>query len=753
MSYTDERRRSAAVCPDCPVYPELTPIGSPLPAAPERTELSERLSPKGNPAQNEAIRHADGPCLVLAGPGSGKTFVLTERLCFLITTLHISPSSILVLTFSKAAAAEMRQRFQRRTASQYPAVTFGTFHSVFYRILQDESAEKLRLIDGERQLRLLRRLWEDYAPRQERLRPDNLCLDDPQWTSGGWTADVPRQHTSGRADSAASLVSGRGALVSAPLSREALSALAGAISAWKNGARPHSAQATSFSKIACAYERYLQENSLLDFDDMILRCEALFRERPEILARWQARFSYLLIDEFQDINEAQYRIVRLLAGERANLFAVGDDDQAIYGFRGSSPAIMRRFPENYPACRKILLQVNYRCGREILRAAMKLISRNKERFPKKIVANRKDSFPVRSLSFATEQEEYGWLCAEIAALPLKERRQTAVIFRGHAQARAFAQVLRTAGLCGNGEGTPNGRDGDPMREELRRTLAAYLRFAMELTAGATGSAAGTGRGRRADFYRIMNCPERFLSRGLAQTERVSRADLLSAAVGRPQTMAALTALLDDCRLLATLRPRHALRYLRRAVGLESHFAQPALWEEFEKVSAELPTLERFLAYLEEADICAAADRETSHTKEVGQRSTSVSSGRESVSAQAAGWRRASFPAGSASSAPVGASAQPDNAAAKEESAPRILTMHASKGLEFTRVYLPDLNEGILPSRRAVTAEALEEERRLLYVAMTRAKERLTLLYLSGTKENPRPASRFLSEIFQGNFQA
>ena len=707
----------------------------------------------------------------------------------------------------------MRQRFQKRTDSCYQAVTFGTFHSVFYRILQEEAGARLRLLPSSLQQPLLKRLWEDYAEEEAEEDAAGALLQEASACKANAGKATYVQGFSDRKTDAGKTIHaqaqnaphgafdrGRGAgqFTQIPPSSEKLQTLAGDISRRKNGgaaARPQSpVSPAAFDRIMTAYQRYLDENGLLDFDDMILRCERLLREHPAALAKWRHRFSYFLVDEFQDVNLCQYETVRLLAGPRANLFVVGDDDQAIYGFRGAAPAVMRRFLTDYPACRRVLLRTNYRCGRQILQAAQRLIAHNEERFPKKIIAHSASALPVRRLEFSTAQEQSHFLCGELAAMQPEERKETAVIFRTRALAGAFAKAWaryrREAAQGGSGdalkEGDGDGRSSHAVKDgsedshaarsdgrEILETVAAYFRLALGLRAGG---------GSRSDFYRIMNRPQRFLTRALAERDTVTADALRCAAANlrgtfsvngpyyslrgispqtglhagmarmnaaqtsamqtgaaRRGTEAALHTLLEDLDLLPSLLPPHAVRYLRGAVGVEAYFSAKGeartCFDRIEAAAKGCRSLSELLAWTEKTLRGEEEYRETGELwGQAGRREEQVPKARMESGGE---------PEDSGKLAISGGGSEKQSATAN---APRIMTMHGAKGLEFARVYLPDLNEGVVPTRRAETKAALEEERRLLYVAMTRAKESLTLSCVVGTKENPRPASRFWKEV-------
>ena len=601
-------------------------------------------------SQREAITHTFGPCLVIAGPGSGKTFVLVEHIVFLIESLHIPPSKILVLTFSRAAAGQMRDRFLRRISADTTSVTFGTFHSVFYHILRETTGRPWPVIGEEERRRfaamLTRNLWPEKALRP---LPDQLLSDISRYKSCG----------------------GRDFTPSAAVGDPRL-----------------------FSRALRSYGAFLKESSCIDLDDMITECRRLLQRDRDARGRWMARFPFLLVDEYQDINRDQYALLRLLAGDRANLFAVGDDDQSIYGFRGSDPRIMTGFVRDFPGCRRVFLETNYRCGRPIVQKAALVIGENRERIPKKIRAASPAGDPVVLRGWADEREEFTRLADALQSLDREELDGTAVIFRSHAGEALLAGILERRQIpyrCQTGS-------VDHLRLELLRDLLAYYRCAAGLAAGQV---------ERSGFLRIMNRPDRGLDRERFGAGKIESRQLLRMARDGGREAEGLAALLDLLRFLGRAAPAASMDRLCRDGGYgkavpEGYSAgadgrAAAVLSEMTEKAAACPGPENWIRLLE--DECRQAEQPRQ--------------------------------AGEDASAGTGV---------------RLMTMHGAKGLEFDRVYLPELNEDVIPGRRAVTRQQVEEERRLLYVGMTRARKHLELWYLSGTRQSPRRPSRFLKVL-------
>ena len=333
-----------------------------------------------NSSQKRAVAHLSGPMMVLAGPGSGKTSVIVNRTSYLIHEGCASPSSVLVVTFSRAAAAEMKERFLKAENINGTDVTFGTFHGVFYGILKQAcrlGPENI-LSDREKQ-EILKELCTSYG--------------GEQGTEQDFQEDVSRE---------ISLVKS-----------ERLD-----LQHYYSSCCPDEV----FRSIFTAYRDILKSRRKLDFDDMLLGCYNLFVKRKDILKLWQQKFRHILVDEFQDINKVQYDVIRMLALPENNLFIVGDDDQSIYHFRGARPEIMLNFGRDYPGAGQILLDVNYRCSGNILKTASRLIGHNEKRFRKQIRTPNQEGIPVRIRSYQNPREQYRDTAQEVRAIA--EKAQT-----------------------------------------------------------------------------------------------------------------------------------------------------------------------------------------------------------------------------------------------------------------------------------------------------------------------------------------
>lgn len=314
-------------------------------------------------AQSKAVNHYKGPCLVLAGPGSGKTTVITHRTKNLIEKYDVNPSNILVITFTKAAAVEMQERFEKLMDGQRLPVSFGTFHAIFFKILKyayNYSAQNI--IREEDKYRLVKNLIDD----------ENLEIEDEKEFLSSVIAEISNV---------------KGDMIDI------------------NNYYSANCSDEIFRRIYNRYEDRLRRSNLVDFDDMLVMCYELFVARPDILGAWQGKYEYILIDEFQDINRIQYEIIKQLAAPQNNLFIVGDDDQSVYRFRGARPEIMLNFENDYKGTEKIVLDENYRCTGNVINASLRLIRNNKKRFDKDIKAVNEAGEKVEFRQFKSPAEE------------------------------------------------------------------------------------------------------------------------------------------------------------------------------------------------------------------------------------------------------------------------------------------------------------------------------------------------------------
>lgn len=625
----------------------------------------------GNPQQQRAITHGAGPMMVLAGPGSGKTFVLTRRIVHLINAHHITPSEILVITFTRAAAAEMQSRFLSLCEGTHPSVTFGTFHAVFYSILKEMSVCRTGSILSEPEKKKI--LRDIIRKNKYNISMHTDMLEEILSEIGQYKnrADIP---DSGSAD--------------------------------KNFL-PDNIPPELFFQIYRDFREAQQILGKVDFDDMALKCEELFRKRPDILRRYQARYRYLLIDEFQDIAPLQYRLVRQLAAPENNLFIVGDDDQSIYGFRGAKPDIMRNFPKDYPEAEVVTLQINYRSTPEVVESAKKLICHNKNRFAKDVRAANGHGSPVRMEGYESAE---GMEKALIHDLRQEKENgklaECAVISRTSRIFPVLAEKCRQAGIpCQFKENIKSIFDS-----EIVSDLLAYLEFARTPAKDRS----------RSQFFQFMNRPLRYISRE-AVDETADFRHIMRFYQGRPAMQETVLRLQADLERIRTMPVFLAVNYIRKVMGYDSYLSEKSGQNEGNNM-------------LETADLIQNSTggcRTLSQWKErMDERKREETAGRKVISG---------------------------NAGQEEalEDSVTFMTMHGSKGLEYDKVFILNCNEEVTPYKKARSEAEIEEERRMFYVGMTRAKRELVLFYLtvpgrtakeSSTTGKKMLPSRFLREL-------
>lgn len=598
-----------------------------------------------NEGQIAAIQHGAGPMLVLAGPGSGKTHVITHRIKRLVSECKIPPNQILVITFTKAAALEMQSR-AILLHKQCAYVQFGTFHSVFYQILTlSKPDQRLSLVSDRERLELIKAVLGENGSKEK------------AGTKGERETVQTQKELESRAQECLKEISRR-----------------------KNQLPDQEREQNRGEKDSFLYEVYqewLAENRKLDFDDMIRLCYEYLNENPRERKMWQERFRYILIDEFQDINPLQYETVRLLCGNR-NLFVVGDDDQAIYSFRGSDPMLMQRFVKDFSA-QVVRLKFNYRCSAKIVKAASGFIAHNRRRFPKPCAAIKEAEEEIRVRRFSKRGEEVSFLKEEIARYQKENPcRSQAVLVRTNSLAAFFEREL-----AGDGQ----------KQSAVREDLFSYLRFLH------------CGR-KREDFLKIMNKPMRYIGRNILTEQTIDFALLKRRLREKPWIEKRLAKLEEQLAFADRLDLAGQLRYFWKAMGYEQYSMEQAAGDKMKiRESAEA-----FQNLFRQAKGCKTLE--------------------ELLELAGNG---------------IGSGQNAENQAVENNNAKRgnveIMTYHGSKGLEFDRVYLPELNYGIVPHGRMLPPEELEEERRMFYVALTRAKESLVLLYAKEQTVSP-----FLSEI-------
>lgn len=601
-------------------------------------------------AQKRAIEHGSGPALVLAGPGSGKTLVITYRVRHLIEHWRVSPSNILVITFTRAAAEEMEERFVQLAGGAASAVTFGTFHSVFFRILRHAyHYDAGNILKEEEKNSIMHRLVAGLQ----------MDMEDVSEFAGGVLEEISCFKNS----------------------RSSLEKFI-----------PQNCTKAIFERLYIGYEAELRRLNKIDFDDMLLMTWELLSQRQDICQMWQRKYKYILIDEFQDINQVQYDVIRLLARENQNLFIVGDDDQSIYRFRGARPEIMLGFQRDYPDAVRIVLDCNFRSTENIVKASENLIVHNQVRYEKSIQAMGEPGEPVVIIECENLQEENEELIEKIR-MHLQSGAaysDMAVLYRTNTAARAVVEKLVSYNLPFH----TRDRLQNIFEHWVAKDIMAYLEMA-------------SGDRSRSTLLQVMNRPNRYIHREALASEQFSFEQLKEFYHDKDWMQERVVAMEKDLLLLGKMRPFAAINYIRKGIGYDAYIEAYAGYrqmkpDEFYEIldglmdsAAAFDTLDRWKAHIAE------------YTRQLQEQSRRQRETADTIT---------------------------------------LTTMHSAKGLEYPIVFVVDVNETVIPHHRAVEEEDIEEERRLFYVAVTRAKEYLYLLYTRERYHKRLKASRYLYEL-------
>ncbi len=623
--------------------------------------------------QRDAVQHTDGPVLIFAGAGSGKTRVLTHRIAYLLGEKKVFPDRILAVTFTNKAASEMKARLERLVGDQARDLWVGTFHSICVRMLRRDGAKigiarNFAIMDDADQRSIVRDVLHD------------LDYDERQITPGAALDEISKAKNQ----------------LLTPAEYET---------------RATSFMAERIAKVYHEYDRRLRESNGLDFDDLIGQTIRLLETDGDVRTRYQNKFRYVLVDEYQDVNFAQYRLCAILAQEHGNLTVVGDDDQSIYSWRGSDYKNILRFEEDFPGAKIFKLEENYRSTQTILNVANELVANNTTRSEKKLFTNRAEGETVTVYGAETERAE-----ARYAIEKIKEHvregaayRDFVVLYRTNAQSRVFEEGFLS-------EGIPYrvvGGTGFYARTEIK-DMMAYLRYIVNPSDAVA-------------FRRIVNVPRRSIGQ---------------------QTIASLV----DAAVAAGVSVGQAIfdkELLRRAV--------PKKQKELERFADLIEQLSSRASSLSVSDLLVAVMEESGYIRELQAEDTTDSRTRMENLQELIGVARefeaqAAENAGSLDDFLANVALISDlDTLDPDASFVTLMTMHAAKGLEFPIVFLSGLEDGVFPGNRALTdMNELEEERRLAYVALTRAMDRLYLSYamrrtLYGNTF-AHPKSRFLDEM-------
>lgn len=590
-----------------------------------------------NEAQLQAVKHVSGPMLLIAGPGSGKTFTITERIRYLIEESGIEPSQILVITFTKAAASEMEQRFRNARKGKSYSVNFGTFHAVYFHILKQTYQYTSQNIISEKEKRAyLKQVLRGEKENENELIEHLLNEFGKVKNSIGGMENYHYE--------------------SVFLTPE------------------------EFAENYRCYRKICIKERKMDFDDMALLCLDLFKKRPDILAKWQKKFSFIMIDEFQDINLAQYEVIRLLSGDSKNLTVVGDDDQSIYGFRGADPSIMKKFLANFPYAKTVMLEKNYRSAEPIIRFSMQIISENKNRFLKTIQAGTEKKGKISINKFKNRESEY-----ESLIWKLREQQKAgflsecAIICRTNKETMEIKNLLKSAKIPFYGKT----QEVSIFEHFIMKDIRDYIQFS-------------EGDRSRGLFFRIMNKPQRYFLRDSIE-EKVNFEHMKQYYQGNQKIIDQIIELENHTKNLKDMSPFLAVNYIRKAIGYDDYIL------EMEKRDKSI-NLKEIIEKIQQDAACYRSMKEWFLSLDERKKQSET----------------------------------PDHL---EESGVTVITMHGAKGLEYKSVFLPNVNEGNVPYGKMLSEDEVEEERRIFYVAVTRAKEELEIFYIEdGNRKRP---SRFL----------
>lgn len=606
-----------------------------------------------NKSQIQAISHMDGPAMVLAGPGSGKTTVITHRIKNLIEKAEVRPENILVVTFTKAAAISMQKRFSTlMNGGKGQLVTFGTFHSVFYKILRKSRRYEATEILSERQK-------TDYI--REIIGRYGISSNNISELSQNIINDIGNI---------------KGNMLNA------------------QEYEPSCCKKEDFIKVYNAYNLELKKDGKMDFDDILRECYLLLCENHTILEQWRELYKYILIDEFQDINRIQMNIIELLASPLNNIFVVGDDDQSIYGFRGARPEIMIEFKDYYPEAELIVLDVNYRSTQSIINVAGRVIENNKTRLDKCAHANNDKDFQPDIRKFRNQVEELKFVVSKIKEYENQgiSLSEMAILVRNNSQIQEISSFLKNRKIeAESGKHRSNIYNG-----MVAKDILSYVRGALKFD----------GTYFNEDLIYVLNKPQRYISRQV-----VLSVNMNISAVRRIYSKNNIDSFLFHIEMIRKLPPQAALSYIRKGAGyeeylrlyaIESNIPMSGLLKQLEQLVQECSkfnTLEQWINSIDSA--------QNSEGQNFGKKSSGEGGTNNRIN---------------------------------------IMTMHGSKGLEFKAVFIVDANQGIIPTSKALRERDFEEERRLFYVAITRAIDYLNIYAVEERLGCPIEVSMFVEEM-------
>ena len=602
-------------------------------------------------AQNDAVTFGKGPVLVLAGPGSGKTLTIVNRIKYLIENDKVRPEEILVITFTKYAAREMKQRFLSLTGQKVSPVTIGTFHGIYYGILK----------------------WA------YKFGPENILSETERLSIIKKAVSCQEIEIIDEEDFISDIGMEIGYVKNTMISIDEF--------------RSKKCNADAFRNIFRDYETERKKRRKIDFDDMLVLCYQLFTSRPDILKMWQSKFKYILIDEFQDINKIQYDVIKMLAAPENNLFVVGDDDQSIYRFRGADSKLMFQFTKDFPDASKILLDINFRSGENIVKQALKVIGNNEERFSKNINTSRKDKSIVHVQETLDPSDEAEYVIEDIKKQIQKgiKAEDIAVLYRIHTDARTLVEGFMDRGIeFQMKEHMPN-----IYEHFIAQDIITYFKLAL-------------GNNERRELLKVMNRPVRYISRDALMHNNFTFEELRSFYIDKEWMQDRVDQLEWDLKMISRMKPDGAIRHLRKKAGYDDFLL------DYSK--------EKNIPYQDLVDIIKELEESAKKYDDLSSWLLHVKEYSENLKAKEQ--NKIINPKGI-----------------------NLMTIHGAKGLEFNTVYIIEANEGQMPYRKSLKEGGLEEERRLFYVAMTRAKDTLKIVYTKIKNGKDRNPSRFVDELF------
>lgn len=615
---------------------------------------------KLNENQLKAVNHLDGPCMVLAGPGSGKTRVITYRIANMVVNKNIKPTSILAISFTKASSIEMKNRaLSLSNDFRMNKVTYGTFHSVFFRILRYFENYNIESILDEKTKRIgLKNI----------LKGLNIENADDDETIGQVINEISY------------------------VKNELMD---------KRDFKSEVLTNDEFIKVYNFYEEYKQQMNKIDFDDMLIKTYELLKNNKAALDRVRSVYRYILVDEFQDINKVQFEALKLIANPSNNIFVVGDEDQSIYGFRGSRPDFLLEFEEYFSNTKKVLLDINYRSKGEIINIANRLIEKNTNRYEKVIKCGQGNGAKVNYISPEDSEEEAVYIAKDIknkVQEDYTEYTDFAVIYRTNIQSRALVDVFMDM------------RIPFVVKDSIvtiydhwaAQDILAYLRI-------------GVNPNSNKDWIRIINKPFRYISKdnlNLIKDEPDFINSLINKCDLHPKQVKTINDLDIDISYVKGLNPKNAISYIRTTLDYDRYILDYCanrkiktnglieILNELESSATNFKTIQEYLEHIERV------------------KSEIV-----------------------------------DNKNNKETDGVIFTTMHSAKGLEFKNVYIIGTNEGTIPHEKSYEIDdeekkndQIEEERRLMYVAITRAEENICISSPINKYGKRVSKSRFVEDI-------